>query len=180
MHFQSSDSCNQHHHIRPEMRITTLNVKEFLHAYVCTKSCFCNWNRKKNQQHRSLWEDVGQRNQCSDYRNQRFLLGQKKNQKTAKVVMIKKKRGNFFLKNKQISHTYQQNPLYPQASVLFCLPTLKNSHVQYWQKVLHEQTQGFPRKWRRVREAKRNKENQRVTFCTSASFQELSTTVPEA
>lgn len=47
MHFQSSDSSNQHHHIRPEIRITTLNVEEFLHAYVCTKSCFCNWSRKK-------------------------------------------------------------------------------------------------------------------------------------
>lgn len=49
---------------------------------------------------------------------------------------------------KNIPYTYQQNPLYPQASVLFCLPTLKNFHVQYWQKVQHEQTLVFPRKWR--------------------------------
>lgn len=132
----------------------------------------------KKKQLRSLWEVAGQRNQCSGYRNQKLLLGQKKNQKTAKVVMIKKK-GNLPLKNKQTPHTYQQNPLYPQASALFCLPTLRNSHVQYWQKVPHEQTQGFPRKWRRVKEAKRNKENQGVTFCTSTPFQELSTTVSE-
>lgn len=177
MHFQSSDSSNQHHHIRPEIRITTLNVEEFLHAYVCTKSCFCNWSRKKKNNSEVCERLLGREISALVTEIRSFFWDRKKNQKTAKVVMIKK--GNLPLKNKQTPHTYQQNPLYPQASALFCLPTLRNSHVQYWQKVPHEQTQGFPRKWRRVKEAKRNKENQGVTFCTSTPFQELSTTVSE-
>jgi len=60
-------------------------------------------------------------------------------------------------KQKNTPHTYQQIPLYPQASVLFCLPTPKNSHVQCWQKDQHEQTLVFPRKERVERVGERKK-----------------------
>lgn len=92
MHFQSSDSSNQHHHIRPEIRITTLNVEEFLHAYVCTKSCFCNWSRKKKNNSEVCERLLGREISALVTEIRSFFWDRKKKQKTAKVVMIKKRK----------------------------------------------------------------------------------------